>query len=156
LQQAAAPAAQAPDFEGQVKEGLAKIHESVVKVLPEIKDMPLQFNNNKDVVFDYKYSFSNQEKEQVAEVLKDYGQFFDSRYTTKDGGYDGQKLAQDVLLLQNFEKIMQATVTEAIMKERLDFINKSANYSNGREVVPSKTDAVKEQERKQAQSWFSS
>lgn len=148
------PQAPQQNFEKDVEEGMAKIHESVVKALPEVKEFALQFNNNKDVVVDYKYSFSNQEKDSVAQALKDYGQFFESRYATKEGAYDGQKLVNDVLILENLPRILQSAVTDAIMKERMEILNKSTNYSNGREVTPTPTDAVREQEKKAVQSVF--
>ena len=143
-------------FEQDVQETMGKIHESVNQALANTKEFSLQFTNNKDVVVDYKYSYSDQEKKQVGEVLKDYGQYFESRYATKEGGYDGAKLAQDVLVLQNLDKIMQAAVTDAIMKERLEIINKNANYNSGREVVTKPVDVVREQERKDAQRVFES
>jgi len=142
-------------LDADIKEGMAKIHESVVGALPKITELPIQFNNGGDVVVDYKYSFSDQEKGLIADALKDYGSFFEDRYATKEGGYDGQKLANDVLLLNNFPKIMQAAITDAIMKERLNFINQSANYRD-REINPAKIDVVKEQEKKMVQRIFES
>jgi hypothetical protein len=142
-------------LDADIKEGMAKIHESVIGALPKITDLPIQFNNGGDVVVDYKYSFSDQEKGLIADALKDYGSFFEDRYATKEGGYDGQKLANDVLLLNNFPKIMQAAITDAIMKERLNFINQSANYRD-REINPAKIDVVKEQEKKTVQRIFES
>ena len=45
-------------LDADIKEGMAKIHESVVGALPKITELPIQFNNGGDVVVDYKYSFS--------------------------------------------------------------------------------------------------
>lgn len=140
-------------LDAQTQAEMAKIYESVEKSLPEIKDFTVQFSNE-DVAVDYKYNFSDQEKKAVAEALKDYGSFFESRYGTKDGGYDGRKLAEDTIKLDNMDKIVQAAVSDAIHKERLKILGGIVN--TGREPIATKIDEVKEQEKQKVRAIFSS
>jgi hypothetical protein len=137
----------------ETQEEMAKIYDSVEKSLSAITDFKIQFSNE-DVAVDYKYNYSEQEKKAVAESLKDYGSFFESRYGTEDGGYDGKKLAEDIIILTNREKIVQSAVSDAIHKERLRILGGIAN--TGREPIATKIDEVKEQEKKKVQGVFNS
>jgi hypothetical protein len=137
----------------ETQEEMAKIYESVEKSLPAITDFKIQFSNE-DVAVDYKYNYSDQEKKAVAESLKDYGSFFESRYGTEDGGYDGKKLAEDIIILTNREKIVQSAVSDAIHKERLRILGGIAN--TGREPVATKIDEVKQLEKQKVQNVFNS
>lgn len=119
----------------EVEATMATIHQSVTEALPQVNEFTFTFNNDKGIELNNPYKFTEQDKKGASEALKDYGEFFNNRYTTEGGGYDGQKLLSDILLLNNFQKILEMNVTEAVMNDRLKSLNDRANYTAGREVV---------------------
>ena len=147
-----APVAQKEDFEKGVSETMATIYDSVKEAVPQVNEFTFTFNNDKGIELNNPYKFTDKDKEAASEALKDYGTFFNDRYTTEGGGYDGKKLLSDILLLNNFERILENRITEAVMNDRLKTLNDRANYSSGREIVappPVDAEAAKrEQENK--------
>lgn len=131
------------DIEGEVNAVKSQISEAVASSLKNINEIEVKVDN-KDIVFSHKYTFTDTEKQEALKAAEDYFSYFDGRYA-KDGKYDGNQLALDILKAQNGEKITQAAITEAISKERLSVINNIANHK--KEETPEGADAVKNAER---------
>lgn len=130
------------ELKNEVTKSMQEIHESVLQALPQVNEFAFTFNNDKGIELNNPYKFTEQDTKEAGEALKDYGEFFNKRYTTDGGGYDGTKLLNDVLLLNNYHRIMESMVTQAVMNDRLKSINDRTNYSAGREIVaPPATDA---------------
>lgn len=141
------------ELEKNVTEAMATIYQSVTEALPQVNEFTFTFNNDKGIELNSPYKFTEQDKKEASEALKDYGQFFNDRYTTEGGKYDGQKLLNDVLLLNNFQQILENRITEAVMNDRLKSLNDRANYTAGRELVtppPADAQALKALEENKA------
>jgi len=88
---------------------------------------------DEDVQFDGKYSLTPEDKASLTNSLKDFDleQFYGNRYF-KDGRYDTKQLAEDVYFLQNRDKIVNAMVTQAVSKAKVDLLKsmKNIDYSD--------------------------
>lgn len=88
---------------------------------------------DEDVQFDGKYSLTPEDKASLTNSLKDFDleQFYGNRYF-KDGRYDTKQLAEDVYFLQNRDKIVNAMVTQAVSKAKIDLLKsmKNIDYSD--------------------------
>lgn len=131
------------NIEEDVNKIKTEISSSVSESLKNINDVVISIDN-KDVVFSHKYTFSEAEKQEAMKAAEDYFTFFDNRYA-KDGKYDGNQLSRDILRLQNEDKIMQAAISDAIAKERLNITNNIANHK--KEAIVESVDSDKTQER---------
>lgn len=101
------------------------------------------FNVNykdEDVSFDGKYSLTPEDKAALTNSLMEFDldDFYGNRYY-KDGRYDAKQLAEDVYFLQNRDKIVNAMVTQAVSKAKMDLLKsmKNVDYSDTPRVTAS-------------------
>ena len=83
---------------------------------------------DEDVSFDGKYSLTPEDKAALTNSLMDFDldEFYGNRYY-KDGKYDAKQLAEDVYFLQNRDKIVNAMVTQAVSRAKLDILKSMKN-----------------------------
>lgn len=95
---------------------------------------------DEDVSFDGKYSLTPEDKAALTNSLMDFDldEFYGNRYY-KDGKYDAKQLAEDVYFLQNRDKIVNAMVTQAVSKAKMDLLKsmKNVDYSDTPRVAAS-------------------
>lgn len=95
---------------------------------------------DEDVSFDGKYSLTPEDKAALTNSLMDFDldDFYGNRYY-KDGRYDAKQLAEDVYFLQNRDKIVNAMVTQAVSKAKMDLLKsmKNVDYSDTPRVAAS-------------------
>ena len=89
------------------------------------------FNVNykdEDVQFDGKYSLTPEDKASLSNTLNEFDleEFYGARYF-KDGSYNTKQLAEDVYFLQNRDKIVNAMVTQAVSKAKMDLLKSMKN-----------------------------
>lgn len=127
------------------KEGLA--HEAARQdYLKSVADGLKSFDGftvnykDEDVSFDGKYSLTPEDKASLTNSLIEFDldEFYGNRYF-KDGRYDAKQLAEDVYFLQNREKIVNAMVTQAVSKAKIDLLKsmKNVDYSDSPRVTAS-------------------
>lgn len=83
---------------------------------------------DEDVQFDGKYSLTPEDKASLTNVLNEFDleEFYGARYF-KDGNYNTKQLAEDVYFLQNRDKIVNAMVTQAVSKAKMDLLKSMKN-----------------------------
>lgn len=95
---------------------------------------------DEDVSFDGKYSLTPEDKAALTNSLMEFDldDFYGNRYY-KDGRYDAKQLAEDVYFLQNRDKIVNAMVTQAVSKAKMDLLKsmKNVDYSDTPRVAAS-------------------
>lgn len=95
---------------------------------------------DEDVSFDGKYSLTPEDKAALTNSLMDFDldEFYGNRYY-KDGKYDAKQLAEDVYFLQNRDKIVNAMVTQAVSRAKMDILKamKNVDYTDSPRVAAS-------------------
>jgi len=95
---------------------------------------------DEDVSFDGKYSLTPEDKAALTNSLNDFDldDFYGNRYY-KDGKYDAKQLAEDVYFLQNRDKIINAMVTQAVSRAKMDILKsmKNVDYNDSPRVTAS-------------------
>ena len=95
---------------------------------------------DEDVSFDGKYSLTPEDKAALTSSLNDFDldDFYGNRYY-KDGKYDAKQLAEDVYFLQNRDKIINAMVTQAVSRAKMDILKsmKNVDYNDSPRVAAS-------------------
>lgn len=95
---------------------------------------------DEDVSFDGKYSLTPEDKAALTNSLNDFDldDFYGNRYY-KDGKYDAKQLAEDVYFLQNRDKIINAMVTQAVSRAKMDILKsmKNVDYNDSPRVAAS-------------------
>jgi hypothetical protein len=95
---------------------------------------------DEDVSFDGKYSLTPEDRANLTNSLMDFDldDFYGNRYY-KDGRYDARQLAEDVYFLQNRDKIVNAMVTQAVSKAKMDLLKsmKNVDYTDSPRVAAS-------------------
>jgi hypothetical protein len=108
--------------------------ESVEKEFNQFEGFQIK-HSDEDVQFDGKYSITPEEFSSLKDSLKEFSleDFFAPRYVKEDNSLDVNKIAQDVYLLQNFNKILQAAVTQSVGNTKAALIKgiKNIDYSDG-------------------------
>lgn len=98
------------------------------------------------VALNHEYAVSEQDKAEIASRTKDYFSEFQNRYGQGDA-YDGGKLARDLFIIDNFDKIVKSAAMNAYNQGKLDKALKTANANFAPEPasVPSmQAEATKE------------
>lgn len=106
--------------------------ESIDTGLKDFEGFKVNYKDE-DVQFDGAFNLTQEEKTQLQETMKafDLESFYGNRYY-KDGKYDTKQLAEDIYLLQNRDKVVNAMVTQAVSKAKADFLKgiKNIDYNN--------------------------
>jgi len=95
---------------------------------------------DEDVSFDGKYSLTPEDRAALTNSLMEFDldDFYGNRYY-KDGKYDAKQLAEDVYFLQNRDKIVNAMVTQAVSRAKMDILKsmKNVDYNDTPRVAAS-------------------
>ncbi len=95
---------------------------------------------DEDVSFDGKYSLTPEDRAALTNSLMEFDldDFYGNRYY-KDGKYDAKQLAEDVYFLQNRDKIINAMVTQAVSRAKMDILKsmKNVDYNDSPRVAAS-------------------
>jgi hypothetical protein len=118
--------------EEALKQARQVFEQSIETGLKDFEGFKVNYKDE-DVQFDGAFNLTQEDKAQLQETMKafDLESFYGNRYY-KDGKYDTKQLAEDIYLLQNREKVVNAMVTQAVSKAKADFLKgiKNIDYSN--------------------------
>ncbi len=118
--------------EEALKQARQVFEQSIETGLKDFEGFKVNYKDE-DVQFDGAFNLTQEDKAQLQETMKafDLESFYGNRYY-KDGKYDTKQLAEDIYLLQNREKVVNAMVTQAVSKAKADFLKgiKNIDYNN--------------------------
>jgi hypothetical protein len=117
--------------EAEVKEFRDKYLNTIPAAVDEIvgfenkyKDSELEFNTT--------YILDQTDKSSLKEKLENFTlqDYFVPRYISENGSFDTEAIAQDLYVLENLDKIIEAHVSQAVNQTRASFVKglKNANY----------------------------
>lgn len=106
-----------------------KINSSVVDALGSLEKISLSIDDKQQgVVLNHDYMISEQDKSALSQRSVDFFTDFQNRYGQGDK-YDGAKLAKEMFILDNFEKIVKSAAMSAYNQGKLDKAMKTANIN---------------------------
>ncbi|HEY8388436.1 MAG TPA: hypothetical protein VIK74_07520, partial [Parasegetibacter sp.] len=126
-----------PEFKGFTQEELDKdkdefsgeVREAVSSALSSFKSISIPVvDKDQGIDFVHEITLTDQDRAALASEFSDYIENFDNRYS-QGGKYDGQKLARDRFVADNFEKLIASAVKSAYSKGRLSVLSNAANSS---------------------------
>ena len=114
-----------------IKEYRDKYLNSIPKTIDEIVGFESKYKDS-ELEFNTTYVIDANEKQALKDKMENFTlqDYFVPRYINEDGNFDTESIAHDLYVLENFDKIVEAHVSQAVNQAKAMFVKglKNANF----------------------------
>jgi hypothetical protein len=125
------PTTQAPAQKSELDQLVEKIASEAGQNISPLQNIKLSSTVDKDVQVEHSFLIDEQQRSEASKVVTNYWADFKNRYSKEGGAIDYSALQRDIIIRDNFEKIVAAAAKEAYMKGRLGQALNLANATGG-------------------------